>query len=43
MYEGNLKADEDVKQRLMIDIYKDHTDELLNNPLLLIDTVGALM
>lgn len=43
MYDGNLKAHNDVKHRLMSDLYKDSTDELVNNPLLLIDTAGALM
>lgn len=43
MYKGNLKAHEDVKYRLMSDLYKNNSDELLNNPLLLIDTAGALM
>ena len=43
MYNGNLKAHVDVKDRLMCDLYKGSTDELMNNPLLLIDTAGALM
>lgn len=43
MYEGHLIAHETVKDRLMVDIYKTSSDEILNNPLLLIDTAGALM
>lgn len=43
MYNGNLKAHEDVKYRLMTDIYQNNPEEILNNPLLLIDTAGALM
>lgn len=43
MYHGNLKAHEDVKDRLMIDLYKQNTEEIMSNPLLLIDTAGSLM
>ena len=43
MYEGELKANEGVKDRLMIDLYSNSSDEILKSPLLLIDTAGSLM
>ncbi|CDW76925.1 dna-binding protein smubp-2 [Stylonychia lemnae] len=43
MYDGNLKAHIDVKDRLMVDLYQNNTEEIINNPLLFIDTAGALI
>ena len=43
MYHGELKASESVKDRLMIDLCEGSTAELVNHPLLFIDTAGALM
>lgn len=43
MYEGNLKAHEDVKNHTMGDLYQGSEDDLLNSPLVVIDTAGALM
>ena len=42
MYEGELKADPHVRDRILKDIYRQD-GELINNPLMIIDTAGALM
>lgn len=42
MYNGELVANEKVKDRVMNDLYKSK-EEIINNPLLLIDTSGSLM
>jgi hypothetical protein len=43
MYDGHLKAHDDVKHHKMNDIYKSSGDDILSGPLLVIDTAGALM
>lgn len=43
MYEGHLVAHASVKDHLMSDLYKDSGNELMNNPLMIIDTAGSLM
>jgi superfamily I DNA and/or RNA helicase len=43
MYDGELKAHSSVSSRTMTDIVKSSTEDLLNTPLMLLDTAGALM
>ena len=43
MYQGELTAHSSVSQRLMTDLVKDSEEELLNTPLMFLDTAGSLM
>ncbi len=43
MYEGELTAHSSVSQRLMTDLVKESEEELLNTPLMFLDTAGSLM
>ena len=43
MYNGELKANENVKHRVMNDLYNANGEELIKTPLLYIDTAGALV
>ena len=43
MYNGELTAHKDVRHRQISDIYEGIPEEFVDEPLLFIDTAGALM